>query len=243
MGLVDGANSDGVRVARRILLRIAVLELVAHRGGDDDAGIDQFGEDRRLRLRMVLAADAEVDDLDVGIERGRERLAVELEVEVLVVACALGIVEHLPAVQPAIGHACDADRIIDHGRDRAADMCAMAEKITLSVAVVPIVLDRVCEIGMPDVDTAIEHSDMNPPRTWPRSIEPSDGAKPPLPDLHGIGGGTEPPVGNGLDQIHRLRGTQALHDARIYLPVLHLHDLKSGQRLPRRRRCGRAMER
>src|SRR6478609_1876619 len=161
---------------------------------------------------MVLAANAEVNDLDVGIERGHERLAVEIEVEILVVACALGIVEHLPAVQPAIGQACDTDRVIDHGRDRAADMGAMTEKITRSVAVVPIFLDRVHEIGMSGVDTAIEHSDMNPPRTWPRSIEPSDGAKAPLPDLHGIGGGTEPPVGNGLDQIHRPGGAQALQD-------------------------------
>ena len=50
MGLVDGANSDRVHVARRVFLRIAVLELVPHRGGDDDAGLDQFGEGRRFRL-------------------------------------------------------------------------------------------------------------------------------------------------------------------------------------------------
>ena len=83
----------------------------------------------------------------------------------LVVAFALGIVEHLPAVQPAIGHARDTDRIIDHGRDRAADMRAMAEEITLAVAVVPVFLDRISQIGMSGIDTAVEHGDMNPPRT------------------------------------------------------------------------------
>jgi hypothetical protein len=82
---------------------------------------------------MFGAANTEVDDLDFRVQGGRECAAVKFEIEILIRASRFGVVKDLPAMEPAVGDACDSDRVVDEGCDGTGNMRAMTKKITRAV--------------------------------------------------------------------------------------------------------------
>src|SRR4029450_1498238 len=114
--------------------------------------------------------------------------AVKLEIEILIRASRLGVVKNLPAMEPAVGDACDSDRVVDEGCNGTGNMRAMTKKITRSVSVVMVLLDRFFQIGVILIDPAVQHGHMKFRSIGMLAVEPADGAQSPLPVDHRIRG-------------------------------------------------------
>ena len=231
VGFVDCAHGQRTGIARRKFFRIAFLEFISHRSRHHDARVRQFLKHGGFGPGIFGAANAEVDDLDFRVQRGRERAAVKFEIEILIRASRLGVVKNLPAMQPAVGDPRDSNRVVNQGCNGTGNMRAMTKKITRGVSVVMVRLDRLFQIGVSVIDSAVQHGHMKFRGVRMLAVEPADGAQSPLPVDHRVRG-AQPSVRHRLNQIHGLRRTQPLQHGRCHVLVLDVDKLKSGQRFP-----------